>query len=196
MQIDTNILITWGAVAKKYKKNYTIFNEDSHSLFYYQILEGQVKMINLHNDGNEYIQGIFHDGSCFGEPPLFIDKPYPASAVAQKDSVILILSKDNFLKLLEEYPNIQLDFIKTLSTRLYNKSVTARELIHNSPEDKLLGFLKSNIKPKKSTEKILVQHTRQEIANLTGLRVETVIRTLKKMEANGIVEIKERKLYY
>ena len=26
--------------------------------------------------------GIFENGSSFGEPPLFIDQPYPASAVA------------------------------------------------------------------------------------------------------------------
>lgn len=196
MQIDTNILITWGAVAKKYKKNYTIFNEDSPALFYYQILDGQVKMINLHNDGSEFIQGIFYDGASFGEAPLFISKPYPSNAIAQKDSVILILSKDSFFKMLDEYPSIQMDLIKTLSTRIYNKAITARELIHNTPEDKLLGFLKSTQKNNHTNEKNLVPHTRQEIANLTGLRVETVIRTLKKMELNGIVEIIDRKLYF
>ena len=181
---------------QKNTKKIKVFYEDNQAVFYYQIIEGQVKLINLHNDGNEYIQGIFHEGSSFGEPPLFIGKPYPSTAIAQKDSVILILSKDSFMKMLEEYPTIQLDIIRTLSNRIYNKAVTARELIHNSPEDKLLGFLKSTKKPSKSNEKILVPHTRQEIANLTGLRVETVIRTLKKMESSGVVEIRERKLYY
>ena len=43
--------------------------------------------------------GIFENGSSFGEPPLFIDQPYPASAVAQTDCVLLKLSKANFLNL-------------------------------------------------------------------------------------------------
>ncbi|MEG1266832.1 MAG: helix-turn-helix domain-containing protein [Myroides sp.] len=38
--------------------------------------------------------------------------------------------------------------------------------------------------------------TRQEIANFTGLRVETVIRALGKMKKNNIVEIKSQKIYY
>ena len=37
----------------------------------------------------------------------------------------------------------------------------------------------------------MISHTRQEIANLTGLRVETVIRTLKKMENKNQVQIIE-----
>lgn len=36
----------------------------------------------------------------------------------------------------------------------------------------------------------------QEIANYTGLRVETVIRTLAKMKTQKTVQIVERKLIY
>lgn len=44
--------------------------------------------------------------------------------------------------------------------------------------------------------KVLIPFTRQEIANFTGLRVETVIRTIKRMEEAAIVEIKNRKIYF
>ncbi|MCX6186236.1 MAG: helix-turn-helix domain-containing protein, partial [Bacteroidetes bacterium] len=84
----------------------------------------------------------------------------------------------------------------TLARRIYNKTVTARELIHNTPEDKILAFLKSTKKNMNANEKNFVNHTRQEIANLTGLRVETVIRTLKKMETEKLVCIINRKLYF
>ena len=33
MQIDTNILIAWGGIAKKYAKNEVIFHEDNEALF-------------------------------------------------------------------------------------------------------------------------------------------------------------------
>lgn len=197
MQIDTNILITWGGIAKKYKKNETIFNEDDHAQFYYQIIEGQVKMINRYNDGREFIQGVFYDGSGFGEPPLFTDETYPATAITQKDSVIIKLASNSFFKMLEDYPKIKSDLLKVLSKRLYNKSVTARELNHNTPEERIIAFLNS-LKSKDSTTCIRtqIQHTRQEIADFTGLRVETVIRTLKKMEQENKVEIKQHKLFY
>jgi len=41
-----------------------------------------------------------------------------------------------------------------------------------------------------------IPYTRQEIANFTGLRVETVIRYLTKMKVGKIVEINNRKLIY
>ncbi len=197
MKIDTNLLITWGAVAKKYKKNEVIFYEDEAAQFFYQIISGTVKMVNINDDGKEYIQGIFNDGNSFGEPPLFIDKKYPCSAIAQKDSVIIKMSKDSIYKLFKEYPELQLQFIQILSERIYNKAVTARELIHNKPENKILAFLKSyKQKAEVTNEDWLVPHTRQEMANLLGLRVETVIRALKKMEEKGQVKIINHKLYF
>ena len=46
------------------------------------------------------------------------------------------------------------------------------------------------------TEKeYLIKLTRQELADMTGLRVETVIRTIKIMEQKGIVEIIEGKIF-
>ena len=197
MQIDTNILIAWGGIAKKYAKNEVIFHEDTEALFYYQVIEGQVKMININNDGKEYIQGIFHAGCSFGEPPLFVNEVYPTTAIAQKDSIVLKLSKSTFLKLLDEYPELAKSLLIQLAHRIYNKTVTARELIHNKPEDRILAFLKEYKKKFNNDKDLwLVPHTRQEIANLTGLRVETVIRALKKMETTKQVQIINHKLYY
>jgi len=45
MQIDADILITWGAVAKKFKKGDFIFYEGDHARFYFQILVGTVKRL-------------------------------------------------------------------------------------------------------------------------------------------------------
>lgn len=37
--------------------------------------------------------------------------------------------------------------------------------------------------------------TRQQIASLTGLRVETVIRTIKRMADQGVLHVENRKIY-
>lgn len=197
MKITPNLLITWGAIAKKYKKNEILFYEDEAALFFYLIISGTVKMVNINDDGKEFIQGIFTEGNSFGEPPLFIDKKYPCTAIAQKDSVIIKMSKESIYKLFREYPELQFEFIKTLAERIHNKAVTARELIHNKPENKILAILKSyKQKAGVVNNDWLVPHTRQEIANLLGLRVETVIRALKKMEEKGEVKIINHKLYF
>ncbi|WP_410493162.1 helix-turn-helix domain-containing protein [Chryseobacterium sp. P1-3] len=42
----------------------------------------------------------------------------------------------------------------------------------------------------------IIPLTRQQMANLTGLRVETVIRVIKLMEKNNLLRIKKGLIYY
>lgn len=96
MFIPIDILLNNGAIAKNYEKNEIIFEEGEQALFYYQVIEGQVKMYNLNEEGKEFTQGFFNDGESFGEPPLFINEDYPASAMTCTDSRIIKFSKDKF----------------------------------------------------------------------------------------------------
>ena len=81
MQIDIDLLFSYDAVAKKYNKNEVVFNEDEVANFYYQIIDGSVRMLYSNDEGKEFNQGLFCFGESFGELPLFIDQCYPARAV-------------------------------------------------------------------------------------------------------------------
>jgi CRP-like cAMP-binding protein len=197
MQIDIDLLFSWGAVAKKYKKNEIIFNEDEVAHFYYQIMEGSVRMFNSNDEGKEFTQGLFCKGNSFGEPPLFIDELYPSKAIAIQDCTIIKLSKDKFLKILDEYPSIQKSFLLLLANKIHSKSNTSKEIINQKPEFRIVAFLNTHKKKSEcSNEKVLIPYTRQEIANFTGLRVETVIRVLCKMNTCDKLEIVNHKIYY
>ncbi|NNT70915.1 Crp/Fnr family transcriptional regulator [Flavobacterium sp. IMCC34852] len=196
MQIDLDLLFTWGAIAKEYKKGEMIFCEDEMANFYFQIIEGSVRMYNSNDEGKEFTQGYFLAGQSFGEPPLFINEMYPSTAVAFQDSVVVKLSKEKFLKILDEYPSIQKQFLNLMSRRIHSKSMTSKDIINQKPEFRILAFLNANKKGKDSAEKEQVPFTRQEIANFTGLRVETVIRALSKMAKAKKVDIINHKIYY
>jgi len=197
MFIDTDILIAWGGISKRYKKGEYIFHEGEPARCFYQIIEGTVKMYNTNLDGKEFTQAEFKKGNSFGEPILFINEDYPSTAVTTEESVIIRVAKDRFMEILDEYPAIQKKLISVLSRRIYNKSITSREIINNSPETRILAFLDSyKKKNSKEHEKMEIPYTRQEIANYTGLRVETVIRTLAKMKTTNKVDIVNRKLIY
>jgi CRP/FNR family transcriptional regulator len=197
MQIDLDLLYSWGAVAKKYKKNEIVFDEDEIAYFYFQILDGSVRLFNSNDEGKEFTQGIFCKGDGFGEPPLFINETYPSKAITIQDSTILKLSKDKFFKILDEYPSIQKYFLLLFAQKIHSKSKTSKEIINQKPEFRIIAFLNSfKKKSGNSAEKILIPYTRQEIANYTGLRVETVIRVFTKMKDSNKVEITNHKIYY
>lgn len=197
--IDHKILLNSGAVLKKHKRSDVLFLEGSIARYYFQVHSGEIKMNNFNQEGKEYIQGIFTAEKSFGEPPLFADFKYPANAEAIVDSEVWQLPKEKFLKLLEENPKIHHKFTSTLASRLYYKAIMVSEISTQEPEHRILRILdyfkKNNSTKAEQTSTYKVDLTRQQLADLTGLRVETVIRSIKKLEQKGELLIKDRKVY-
>ena len=195
--ITINLLEEYGGIIKHFKNGALIFEEGKQPLYYYQIISGEIKMNNYNDEGKEFIQGIFYKDQCFGEPPLFIDQVYPANAVAVIDSEIIIITKNKFLELLKNNSDISLKIIKNLSQRLYYKSVMAAEISSQDPEHRVLRLIDYSIEQlnfKKEEAGFLINFTRQQIGDLIGLRVETVIRAIKSLEKKGDLKIINRKV--
>ncbi|PXY45454.1 Crp/Fnr family transcriptional regulator [Flavobacterium hydrophilum] len=196
--ISPELLEKYSAVMKSFGKNDIIFEEGNLPTHYYQVISGEVKMSNYNDDGREFIQGIFYKEQSFGEPPLFLNQKYPANAIAVDESEIFLLSKSNFMKLLEENPKVSIKIIENLAQRLYYKSVMAAEMSTQEPEHRVLKLIDHGIAYfnfKKDSNGYLINFTRQQIGDLTGLRVETVIRTIKALEKKGVLKIINRKVY-
>ncbi|WP_373055927.1 Crp/Fnr family transcriptional regulator [Zunongwangia sp. H14] len=196
--IDENVLLEFGAGKSSYSKGDQLFAEGEVAQNYYQVASGEIKMNNYNLDGKEFIQGIFKKGESFGEPPLFANVKYPANAEAIADSEVLKLHKPQFLTLLAARPEIHLSITQTLAKRLYYKAIMASEISSQEPEHRILrvlDYLKKHVHKKEILFSFKVDLTRQQIADLTGLRVETVIRATKSLERKGELKIKNRKVY-
>lgn len=196
--ISEELLIKFGAEKISCVKGEVIFREGSYAKNYFQLLQGEVKMNNFNYDGKEFVQGIFYPGQSFGEPPLFADVKYPANAEAITEAELYRLAKPNFLKLLTANPDVHLEITRVLAGRLYYKAIMASELSTQEPEHRilrLLDYLKKHVHRLKEPFSFKVDLTRQQIADLTGLRVETVIRATKSLEKKNELQIKARKVY-
>lgn len=166
-----------------------LFQEGDLATDYLQVDVGTVKMFSVSSEGQEFIQGIFNAGESFGEPALIGKFPYPGSVVAIEPTTIWKLPADYFFKMLKENFELHVKMDQILCERLRYKSMVLSEISSHEPEHRILSLLK-HFKSKNalvSHSKIIIPYTRQQLADMTGLRVETVIRTVKKME-------KERKL--
>ncbi|HOY96300.1 MAG TPA: Crp/Fnr family transcriptional regulator [Catalimonadaceae bacterium] len=197
MVIHPDLITTWGGKTKIFKKNDFIFMEDEEPKWFFQILRGKVRMFNSNEDGREFTQGHFQDGDSFGEPPLLILRPYPTTAQTMEDSVIQMLDKEVFFQILEEYPEIKTSLLQQMATRVYDKAMVSRSIVNCKPENRVLALLerhKERLAPLR--DKSLISLTRQEIANHTGLRVETVIRTINKLAKRKTLEIRDHKIYF
>lgn len=196
--IEVHTLVQSGAEQKNYPKGTVIFEAKTYPKFYYQIVVGKVKMNNYSESGKEFIQNIFTAGQSFGEPPLFIDEPYPANAIALTDITLLQISKEQFFVMLYQHPEVSIAVNRSLARRLFFKAVMAPEISSKEPEKKLLAlmdYIKNHGENPLDDTPFLIPMTRQQLADLTGLRVETVIRTIKQLEKDGKLQIIKRKIY-
>ncbi len=193
--INENILLQYDAEVIKYSAKETIFSENQRALFYFQVQHGEVKMYNLNEDGKEFVQGMFTDGESFGEPPLFGDFKYPASAIAISDVHIIRLGKVAFFSLLKEHFDIHLQMTATLSRRLSYKAMIMKEISVYPPEHRVLTVIDFLKQKDGNPANYQIELTRQQIADLTGLRVETVIRAVKQLEENEEIKIINRKIH-
>lgn len=196
--INEDLLLFYGAEIKNYKSNEIIFREGELSVYYYQICKGKIKLNNYTEDGKEFIQNIFSDGHSFGESILFVDKPYPMNAETLNSSSIFKLPKSDFLLLMKENPDISNNIYQCLAERMYYKYIMLYNLSFQNPTSKLkllMDYLKS-YDENKTPYSFQIPLTRQQLASLTGLCVETVIRVIKNMEKENDLKIVNRKIFY
>ncbi|MBL7843567.1 MAG: Crp/Fnr family transcriptional regulator [Cyclobacteriaceae bacterium] len=196
--IPAKLLQQYNARSVRTRKDQVLFEEGETAHEFFQVDEGQVRMYILNHEGQEFTQGIFNAGESFGEPPLFGDFPYPSTAIALTSGKVWRLPKKDFLNLLKDNFELHLKLDHVLCNRLQYKSMILTEISSHDPEHRILTILKY-LKSKMNVEqpgKIVMPYTRQQLADMTSLRVETVIRTIKRMEKEAKLELQGHKILF
>jgi len=179
-------LIDRGLKLKSYSKDSVIYEPGMQPRYVYFIKSGEVRMVTVSDEGKEFIQGVFKTGQYFGEPALLIDRPYLAFTIANKDSQLIAVNKEDFFELIKNEPDFSMELIRTLSNRLFYKSMMLEELASEKADHRLLTMINYLLGDIAVGENLKV--TRQELADMTGLRVETVIRSTKILAEKGLIK--------
>ncbi len=195
LDITENFIKETNAEIKKHEKNSLIINEGSTSLYFYYLLEGELSVYNLTPEGKEFLQHKVRENNFFGEPAVLLEKPFPGTVeVTSEFAKILRIKRENFLQYLKNNPDWSLEFTKSIAEKSIIKSNSLKNIVFLNPEDRIIKQLNDYKEGK--DEKIIIELTRKELSNMTGLRIETIIRTIKKMEKDGKLQIINGKVFY
>lgn len=195
--LEINLLLEKGATYREVAVGEVIFNEGANATFYYQIVSGRVRWSNLLDNGKEVLHGILEKGESFGEFGIFDGDNYAATTIADTPCKLIRLRSESFLDLMNERPELLFEFNKLFAERLRYHYFLTNILASNSPEyilEKLIDYF--NRKGKhicRECNRLML--TRQQLANITGLRVETVIRTIKLMEREDKLDVVRGKVF-
>jgi len=179
---------------RSYSESEEIFAEGAQAEFLPIVISGGVKMIRSPVVGKEMIIGIFRDGEMFAVPPVFDGGPYPASAFAIKDTVLLQIRRDDYLKFLHEWPEFALATIGWMSEMLREKTSIIRNLAIASPEHRIGNVLIKLAEAQDGNGPVRIPVRRQDIAEMASLTTETTIRAIRRLADQDLVQIVHGKI--
>lgn len=195
LEINNHFIIETKAEIKKYAKGSLILNEGDVSSFFCYLISGVLNVYNHTPEGKEFLQHKVKEKSFFGEPAVLLEKPFPGNVeVISENAEILKIRKEIFMEFLKKNPEWCIDFAKSIAEKSIIKSNALKNIVFLNPEDRIIKQF--NDYKEGNNKKIIINLTRRELSNMTGLRIETIIRTIKKMEKDGKLNIIDGKVYY
>jgi len=121
-----------------------------------------------------------------------------ATVITIEDTELLTLSGQQFILVLEENPSIALSVIKSLSHRLREASHRIGNLVFLDTYSRvgryLLDLGKQQGRYLADGSLLLPRPTHQDIANFIGTSRETVSRSMKELQNQGLLQVVGRKV--
>lgn len=165
--------------------------------FLYAIRSGFFKAYTLDNDGRERINGFHMGGEILGLDAIG-DNAYTSHAVALEDGEVCEIPFESLEDLIREVPPLQHQFHRIMSREIAQDHHVMKLLGGMTAEQRLVVFL-LNLSARFralgfSPSEIHLKMSREEIGNYLGLKLETVSRTLSKLQLSRLIEIDRRRV--
>ncbi len=185
-------------ISKKFENGNLIFLEESEGENLFFVVEGSVKITRLSKDGREVILAMLNSGDFFGEMSLLDGEARSANVIALEKTEVLILNRHDFLEVLHNYPQIAIQLLKEMTSRLRNSDRQIVSLSLSDAEKRIAlciirfadeqGTIRNG---RVTVPKIPIQ---QDIANMAGTSRETVSRAMGLLEEEKYIERHGREL--
>ena len=185
-------------VAKHFENGNYIFLEDSEGEQCFFVLEGSVKVTRLSKDGREVILAMLNEGDFFGEMSLLDGESRSANVIALEKTKVLTLDRNDFIAVVNDYPQIAVQLLKELARRLRKSDRQIASLSLSDAEKRIalciIRFADEQGVIQNGKVNIPKTPIQQDIANMAGTSRETVSRALGLLEKEDLIERNGREL--
>lgn len=162
------------------------------------VVEGKIRAFQQNAEGREQVMHIDGAGAALGDVPVFDDGPYPASAVAQEDTLVLFIGKEIIRQLCVQNPGFALAALKLMAERVRKHAQLVNRLsLHEVGQRLALWLLEEGEKAgveQTGQFAIRLRLSNHEIATRIGSVRDVVSRALARLQELGLVVVKARAL--
>ena len=176
------------ATKRKYRKNMVLIQQGDDTGSLYILLDGEMRVYIEDEQGRELTVKILKPGDSFGELALLGDFPRIANVVALTDCVVSTVSKDSYLSILKEHPQISLALIKSLAHMVRE---TTEELSCIALLDVYgrLTHILDKYAVEREGQRQVPKFTHKEISNMIGSSREMVSKIMKELEKGEYISV-------
>jgi CRP/FNR family transcriptional regulator len=167
-----------------------LFREGEPNTHLYLLRQGQLKLTTLTPDGREQIIGLGLPGQLLGFHSMN-DTAHTYTAETLTAADVCKIRRPDMIAVLERNPSIMLRVIEILNQELNRAQLLIRLLGQKTSVEKVAAFILSlaplGLRNGSPTE-LPLPLSRQEMAELLGLTVETVSRHMSEFRREGILD--------
>jgi CRP-like cAMP-binding protein len=174
----------------RYEPDETIFYQADPIELVHIVREGQVKIVVHEEDGREAIIEMISPGEPFGGGAIYLSRQ-PATARAATRAEVLSFTVQFYEAFLLAHPTAALRLIRMLGHRLYGMrslNVLVGERVERRLAHILLKLAGRAGRPHEDGTLIGLSLSRQDLADMSGTTIETVIRIMSRLRKKGIVK--------
>lgn len=174
------------------KRGDVVFQQGDRATFGFIMCQGGCRLIQHTPDGRDVTLAVFVSGDSVGLVAAMRDEAFPSSAKIIEDGLILKIYADTVRWLTHQYPTVLSKMVDYVQERLYEAHENIRVLSTERVEQRLARTLlyladKTGMYDEHGAIKLTMAVSRQELAEMSGTTIETVSRTLKQWERNGLL---------
>jgi CRP-like cAMP-binding protein len=162
------------------------------------LASGRVKIKDITPEGKETILAFIEEGEIFGELALLDSQPRSEFAEAVEDSQVLVIPREELLWLMEQRPDVSLSVTKLIGFRRRRIENRLRNVLFLPSRERmvrlLLELVESHGERRGTACEIRLPLSHQDLASLIGLTREMVTRVLGELQAEGLVEVRRRRI--
>ena len=183
---------------KRLGKDDILFREGDTGEVLYILAKGMIKLYKIDLEGHEKTLAVLKPPEFFGEMALLGEQGRSAAAISIRDTLVYMLFKDDFDRLIRDYPSINLNVTYTLAQRLRGMGDEAQVLSYKDAQGRvayvLLRLYRGGLIDFTEDGTALLHLTHQELASLAGTSRETVTRALKALEGEAVIRTRPREV--
>ena len=170
-----------------------LFHQGDAPTGFYVVVVGEVRLVAGGARGSR-LTGIVGAGRSFGEPMMFLEKPYLVEAIAQTDAVVIHVPKEAVFAEIDRNPRFARRIIAGLAARI---ETLVREIdanVRGSARERLVNYLLRASPDTQGEISVTLPATKAAIATQLGLTPEHLSRLLRELTARQLLRVEGRRI--